>query len=120
MAAPSSSASSRKLLPSCASLTTSIAPTTHQATAASNVPSAPTTMSSTTSTTCPLISAGSAPPSSPGTTATNPAASTKRSPTSLQTSSTNNGCLHTPNERRRCPICLDPGQGIAQSHDLVI
>src|SRR6266545_3033993 len=107
-AVPSSSASSRRLSPSCASLTTSIAPTTPKAMDASNAPSAPTTMSSTTSTTCPLISAGSAPHSSPGTTATNPGASTRRSATSLQTSSTNNGCLHNPNERRRCPICLDP------------
>ncbi len=50
----------------------------------------------------------------PGTTATNPGASTRRSATSLQTSSTNNGCLHNPNERRRCPICLDPVHSLAR------
>jgi hypothetical protein len=51
-------------------------------------------------------------PSSPGTTATSPGASTKPSTISPQTSSTNDGYPNNPNERRRCPICLDPAQSV--------
>src|SRR5437879_4154508 len=109
-AARSSSATSQRPSPNCGSPTTSTAPTTPRATAASNARSVPTTTSSTTSAICPLTSAGSRLPCSPGTAATSPGGYTRLSATSHRTDSTSNGCPNNPNERRRCPICLDPAQ----------